>query len=115
MSARRSQEMFPHSLRASNSGDSYSNVNGFPAGTQTSSSSMLHQLQQAFGPQIVHDIVRQVRDDTAARVAVIRRSLAAADFAAAKRDAHLIKSSAAILGADSMSALCKRIELSADA
>jgi HPt (histidine-containing phosphotransfer) domain-containing protein len=109
--------MFPHYAQASNSVDSCPNATGVQANPRVTdgSSSMLRQLQLSLGSSIVQDIVRRVRDDTAARLSAIRESLAVADFAAIKREAHLIKGSAAVVGAEWMSSLCRRIEDTADA
>jgi hypothetical protein len=75
--------------------------------------SMLHQLTLSSRKQVVHDIICGFRDDTISRLFITRCAVVASDLAAATREVHLARSSAALLGADHILCLDKHIEVSA--
>jgi len=68
------------------------------------------ELREAIGEEGVVDVLSTFMTDTPERLAVMRRAGAAGDAAAARIEAHAIKSSAASIGFLTLSALAKALE-----
>ncbi len=74
------------------------------------------QLLSASGDaELVAEIIDMFKSDTARRLLLLREALVQLDPARVKQQAHAIKGSAIQVGADSLAALCQRIELEAPA
>jgi HPt (histidine-containing phosphotransfer) domain-containing protein len=60
--------------------------------------------------ELVAEIIDMFKSDTARRLLLLREALAQMDGKRVKQQAHAIKGSAIQVGADSLAALCQRIE-----
>jgi CheY-like chemotaxis protein len=70
----------------------------------------LATLAAAIAPEQLRQLYALALSDTRKRVALLRQTLAAADAAAFRREAHAIKGAAAMLGARDLSARAKTLE-----
>ncbi len=69
------------------------------------------QLLAASGDaELVNEIIDMFKSDTARRLLLLREALAQMDPVRVRQQAHAIKGSAIQVGADSLAALCQRIE-----
>jgi HPt (histidine-containing phosphotransfer) domain-containing protein len=70
----------------------------------------LKALEQAGEPGFLRGVVAQFLETSPARLRAIHKAAAARDFAALEREAHTLKGSAGILGAQRMAECCERLE-----
>jgi len=73
----------------------------------------LQELILAGDAEIVSEIIDLFKSDTAQRLTLLRQALVQLDGARVRAQAHSIKGSAVQVGANSLAALCQRIELDA--
>lgn len=71
----------------------------------------LLMLAMSGDTEVVADIIALFKMDTARRLALLRDALEKSDAVRITAQAHAIKGSAIQVGADSLAALCRRIEL----
>ena len=73
----------------------------------------LQHLALTGDADLVAEIIAMFKTDTAHRMQVLREALSQFDGVRVKEQAHAIKGSAVQVGANSLAALCQRIELEA--
>lgn len=70
----------------------------------------LQLLAAAGDAELVQEIIDMFKSDTARRLLLLREALTQMDQARVRQQAHAIKGSAVQVGAESLAALCQRIE-----
>ena len=93
------------------------NVTGYSETTQNAAvwtlPETLRYLAESGDSEMVTEIIAMFKTDTARRMQVLRDALAQLDGVRVKEQAHAIKGGAIQVGAESLAALCQRIELDA--
>jgi len=73
----------------------------------------LRQLQECGETTLVEELIAIFQTDTAARLEQLARAIAAADYPAARLEAHTIKGSALQVGAVRFADACRQMEMEA--
>jgi HPt (histidine-containing phosphotransfer) domain-containing protein len=73
----------------------------------------LQQLVECGDTELVEELIAIFQSDTTARLEVLRRAIAAGDWAAVRVEGHTIKGSAVQVGANCVAEACRQLELEA--
>jgi HPt (histidine-containing phosphotransfer) domain-containing protein len=73
----------------------------------------LQQLEECGEADLVQELIVMFQTDTAERLEILRTAVAAADYPAARLEAHTIKGSALQVGANRVADVCRQMEAEA--
>lgn len=73
--------------------------------------SALQQLEECGEAPLVEELIGIFQTDTASRLETLARAIEAADYPAARTEAHTIKGSSLQVGANRVAELCRQIEM----
>ena len=75
---------------------------------------MLHELQEEGAPDLIQQLVELFEEGTATRLAGAHKALRDGDFKSLRREAHSLKGSAGVIGADALRDAAARLEREAE-